>query len=79
MQPGIELLPPVPDADIDTPAAKAYIERKFAEKNATDALKFTVRGSCISNREVFSLYLNVAIAMSAARSSGGKQFQTRGP
>jgi len=35
--------------------------------------------SCMSNRKVFSLILNVSIAMSGSRSSAGRLFQTRGP
>jgi len=33
----------------------------------------------MSNRKVFSLFLNVPIAMSGSRSSAGRLFQTRGP
>jgi len=35
--------------------------------------------SCMSNGKVFSLFLNVSIAMSASCSSAGRLFQTRGP
>ena len=51
----------------------------IAQVHRRKCCKCTGVHSCMSNRKVFSLFLNVSITMSGSRSSAGRLFPTRGP
>jgi len=48
---------------------RASASRQVCRKEVTDVLKFTVHDSCLSNRKVFRLFLNVFIAVWESHSS----------